>query len=220
MPVKGPRALALLLVVLAACSGETTDTTSPSEGAASPTEAVSELRDLLAEGDFDSAGQLSVPDQAALASLAEGATTGDVAAALREGDAEISANFWSGFAQGAGEALAGEVDIEDRGSTSEQGVEFHLVGIAPTGGGEQIIVTRDLDGERIDLFASFGAGLAAEMRSPVETLLGSSNADAQTVLIALQDVVPSLLVAARDESLSPEASQDVLQLVELITRVG
>jgi hypothetical protein len=32
--------------------------------------------------------------------------------------------------------------------------------------------------------------------------------------------VPSLLVAAQDASLSPETVQSILQLVELITRVG
>jgi hypothetical protein len=58
------------------------------------------------------------------------------------------------------------------------------------------------------------------MMSPVEILLGTSSEDAATVLAALQDVVPSLLVAASNESLSPDASQRVLQLVELITRVG
>jgi len=32
--------------------------------------------------------------------------------------------------------------------------------------------------------------------------------------------VPSLLLAASDESLGPEAVQNVLKLVEIITRVG
>jgi hypothetical protein len=81
-------------------------------------------------------------------------------------------------------------------------------------------MTRDVDGQRIDLFASFGAGLAQRMLSPVEILLGTSSADSAVILSALQDVVPSLLVSATDPSLSPEAVQGVLQLVELITRVG
>jgi hypothetical protein len=58
------------------------------------------------------------------------------------------------------------------------------------------------------------------MISPVELLLGSSSPDARSILAALQDVVPSLLVAATDESLSPEAVQRILQLIEVITRVG
>lgn len=221
--MKRPRAAALVagLLVIAACDGGSgTTTLTLGNGAESPTAAVEELHHLLADGDFAGAGSLAVPDHAALASLAEGATTGDVAAALRDGDTEIAANFWGGFAQGVAETLDGEVMVEDLGTTTEQGVEFHLIGLTPENGAQQVLITRDVDGQRIDLFASFGAGLAGEMMSPVQTLLGSSNADAEAILVALQDVVPSLLVAARDESLTPEAAQDVLQLVELITRVG
>jgi hypothetical protein len=54
----------------------------------------------------------------------------------------------------------------------------------------------------------------------VERLLTSPNGDSGAILAALQGVVPSLLVAARDENLSPEASQRILQLVEMITRAG
>jgi hypothetical protein len=82
------------------------------------------------------------------------------------------------------------------------------------------MVTRDVGGQRVDLFASFGAGLAEGMMSSVELLLSNSNEDSGEILAALQDVVPSLLVAARDETLSPEASQRILQLVEMITRAG
>lgn len=213
-------AMAMVVTVVACGGGGGTTTLTLGDGAESPTAAVEELRDLLAAGDFDGAGSLAVPDHAALASLAEGATTGDVAAALRDGDTVIAANFWGGFAQGAAETLDDEVVLEDLGTTTEQGVEFHLVGLTPESGVEQVLITRDVDGQRIDLFASFGAGLAPGMMSPVETLLGSSNADSEAILVALQEVVPSLLVAVRDESLTPEAAQDVLQLVELITRVG
>jgi hypothetical protein len=152
--------------------------------------------------------------------LGEGASFGQVADAITDGDAEIAANFWSGFGQGVGEVLNSELAIEDRGSTTESGVEFFLVGVTPEQGTERLIMTRDVDGQRIDLFASFGAGLAQRMLSPVEILLGTSSADSAVILDALQDVVPSLLVSATDPSLSPEAVQGVLQLVELITRVG
>jgi hypothetical protein len=83
-----------------------------------------------------------------------------------------------------------------------------------------MMVTRDVDGQRIDLFATFGAGLAEGMIPSVELLLASGNEDSGEILAALQDVVPSLLVAARDENLSPDASQRILQLVEMITRAG
>ena len=213
--------LALVLTV-SACTGNGNELSSGTNGngATSPVAAVEELRSMLIAGDFASAAALAVPNQAALASLGEGASFGQVADAITDGDAEIAANFWSGFGQGVGEVLNSELAIEDRGSTTESGVEFFLVGVTPEQGTERLIMTRDVDGQRIDLFASFGAGLAQRMLSPVEILLGTSSADSAVILNALQDVVPSLLVSATDPSLSPEAVQGVLQLVELITRVG
>ena len=217
------KALAVVgLLALVACNGDDPASTSVTvgQGAESAEAAVEELRSLLTEGDFAAASSLAVPNQAALASLAEGASIEQVADALEDGDAEIAANFWGGFAQGVGEVFTNELAIEEQGTVTEGGVDFYIVGVTPDGGTERLIVTRDGDGHRIDLFASFGAGLAAGMISPVEILLGTSNEDSQAILGALQDVVPSLLVAASDPALSPEAVQSVLQLVELITRVG
>ncbi|MGH8948356.1 MAG: hypothetical protein ACRDXF_05800 [Acidimicrobiia bacterium] len=215
------RSLAVVLLALAACSGEGgTTTVTIGEGASDPVAAVEDLHRLLAQGDFGAAGSLAVPGQAVLASLGEGATPSEVAATLEDGDGEVAANFWNGFAQGVGETFAGEVAVEDLGTTSEEGVEFFVVGVTPEGGDQRLMVTREVGGQRVDLFATFGAGLAEGMMGPVELLLGSSNEDSQMILSALQDVVPSLLVAAHDESLSPDSVQRILQLVELITRVG
>jgi hypothetical protein len=214
--------LLLLVCALGACTGTgaTTTTLAIGEGGDSPVAAVEELRSLLAAGDFEAASALTVPDQAALAALAEGATSGQVADAIEDDEVEIGANFWGGFAQGSGEVFTGDITVEDRGTTTEQGVEFSLVGVTPASGTERLIITRNVDGQHIDLFASFGAGLADRMITPVEILLSASNRDSGVILGALQDVVPSLLVAATDEALSPEVVQSVLQLVELITRVG
>jgi hypothetical protein len=132
----------------------------------------------------------------------------------------VTANFWNGFAQGVGGAFTEEASLEDLGTTSEAGIEFFVVGVTPEGGARRMMVTRDVDGQRIDLFATFGAGLAEGMIPSVELLLASSNEDSGAILAALQEVVPSLLVAAKDETLSPEASQRILQLVEMITRAG
>jgi len=215
------RSIAVFLLALIACSGEGgTTTVTIGEGASDPVAAIEDLRSLLAQGDFGAAGSLAVPGQAVLASLGEGATPSAVAASLENGDGEVAANFWTGFAQGVGETFTGEVTVEDLGTTSQEGVEFFVVGVTPEGGDQRQMVTRDVDGQRVDLFATFGAGLAEGMMGPVELLLGSSNEDSQMILSALQDVVPSLLVAANDESLSPDSVQRILQLVELITRVG
>lgn len=211
-----------LVAILAACSsgGAGGTAVTVGQGAPDPVTAVEELRALLAAGDFGGASSLAVPGQAVLASLAEGAAPSTVAAALEGGDGEVAANFWSGFAQGVGGALSPDATLEDLGTTSEDGIEFFVVGITPEGGGRRMMVTRDVDGQRIDLFATFGAGLAEGMIPSVDLLLTSPNEDSGQILAALQEVVPSLMVAARDETLSPEASQRILQLVEMITRAG
>ena len=210
------------MVAALACSGgggqETSITRGP--GADSPVAAVEELHDLLVEGDFAGASSLAVPGQAAIASLAEGATSGEVADALQNGDEAIAANFWSGFAQGFGEVLSGEITVDEIGAESESDVEFFLVSVTPESGTSRRMVTQDVDGHRVDLFASFGAGLADRLISPIEILVDSPTGDNAVIIAALQDVVPSLLLAASDETLDIDAVQAVLRLVELITRVG
>lgn len=214
--------LACLVVTALACrGGEQTDTSiTRGPGAGSAVAAVEELHDLLIEGDFAGASSLAVPGHAAMASLAEGASSGEVAEALKNGDEAIAANFWSGFAQGFGEVLSGEIAVEEIGPQTESGVEFFLVSVTPESGNTRRLVTQDVDGHRVDLFASFGAGLADRLISPVEILVDTPTGDNAVILHALQGVVPSLLLAASDESLGTDAVQNVLRLVELITRVG
>ena len=211
--------LGIILVMLAGCSPDATlspGTIGP--GAANPEAAVRQLQEALAGGNFESASSLAVPGQAALASLAEGATFVQVADALENADARVASNFWSGFAQGAGDVLAESVNVKLLGTQSESGIEFYLVAVNSPGS-ERRMVTRDVDGHRIDLFASFGVSVAQRMLSPVELLLNSANQDATRILLELQSVVPSLLVAASEEGLPPESVQSILQLVELITRI-
>ncbi len=221
--VPSPRALFLLLVLLVgACGGNIdgapTITTGP--GAESAEAAVEELRSLLIAGDFASASALAVPKQAALASLAEGATFSQVARALEGSDAQVAANFWSGFAQGVGDTFPNGAAVEATGTRTESGVEFFLVGVTSESGVERLVVTQDIDGHRIDLFASFASGFAGRLISPIEILLTSLTEDALLILSEMKATVPSLLVASSDESLTPEAVQKILQLIELITRVG
>ena len=215
-------ALAIVVLMLLDCGGgegiETSITRG--QGAESAAAAVEELHDLLIAGDFAGASSLAMPGHAALASLAEGASSGEVAEALQAGDEAIAASFWNGFAQGFGEVLSGDIAIEELGPQTQSDVEFFLVGVTPESGTTARLVTQDVEGHRVDLFASFGAGLADRLISPVEILVDSPSGDSGVILQALDGVVPSLLMAASDENLGPEAVQNVLRLVELITRVG
>jgi hypothetical protein len=214
-------ALILGATLLAACSstGTPIGTTTPT-GPQTPIGTVEGLQRLLKAGDFAAASDFSVPGQAALASLAEGVTVGDVARALVDDDDEVGANFWSGFAQGADPVFTGQTTLEDAGTLTERGVEFHLVAMTPESGETRLIATRNVDGDRVDLFASFGAGLASRMSPAVELILGSKTEGSDVVLARLQDIVPSLLIAARDPALSPATVQEIVHLIEVITRVS
>lgn len=212
----------LLVLVLAACSGETVDpvaSIAPGQGEASPVAAVESLVDAINAADFADASRLAIPGQAALASLAEGASFADVADALRSGDEEVAANFWSGFAQGTGSFLVGSVTAEDGGTYTESDVVFSVVDITGADGESRRVLLRDVDGYRIDLFASFGSGLADKMVAPVERLLSTQTDDARLILGDLKEIVPSLLAAAGQPDTPSEVSQQLLALVEVITRV-
>lgn len=218
-----PWSLVLVVSVAACGGGDTTEasTIAPGKGADTAAAAVEELIAAINAADFAEASRLAVPGQAALAALAEGATFGEVAEALSEGDEEIAANFWTGFAQETGGFLSRDVAVVDEGTVTEDEVEFHTVTVTPPGGGgARTVVVRNVDGYRVDLFASFGSGLADKMTGPVERLLGTKTADARLILAELQRIVPSLHHAASLAGTSVEASQQLIALIEVITRVG
>ncbi len=217
------RAASAVLVVTLACggtpeAGEPVPTTG--RGAATPTDALTELVGHLNAAEFNLASRLAVPGHSALASLAEDAATVDVAEALDRGDSGVAANFWSGFAQGTGTFLLGPVGYEQGESIERDGITWQVVIVRSAEGGRREVLVTDIDGYRIDLFASFGLGLADRMIEPVERLLGVDTAQSRLVLDHLTEIVPSLLVASERPGLRPESVQGLLQLVELITRVG
>ncbi len=219
------RALLVLAVVFAigACSGGgdgSDENPSAGPGASSAEAAVSDLLVFLTEGDFNGAVSLAIPGQAALASLAEGASDEEVASSLRDNDGLIAANFWSGFAQSVADFLAPGVDVVGSDSSTVEGVAFEVVDVMTAGGVTRQLTTRDVDGYRIDIFATFGPGLASRLYPQVERLQSSPTEDAELILAGLRDQVPSLAMAAQTPDLAPNVVQDIIQLIELITRVS
>lgn len=212
----------LVVVVLSACDGDPSgeDTVELGPGADTPEEAISGLFDRLAEGEFAAAASLALPDQAALASLAEGASVADVAEALRDGDAVIAANFWSGFAQSVDDLLVQGVQVLGSSTASAEGVEFSIVEIGTAGGDIRHMTTREDDGHRVDIFATFGPALAGRLYPQVELLFDAPSDDAAMILSGLREQVPSLYIAADTPDLAPNVVQDILQLIELITRIN
>lgn len=215
------RLLFVVALLVAACTGGTV-VEEPGNGteASTPTEAVELLIEYFEVPDFDAAAQLSYPRHAALAALAEGASFAEVAAALRTDDLAVAANFWAGFAQGAGSFLTPEVQITGEQFLTHDGVEFGVVNIDSPSLGERSILTRQAEGHRVDLFASFGPGLASPMIPTVERLLAAQTEDAALILDELNGVVPSLVLASRQPWVPPAVALDVIRLIELITRPG
>lgn len=217
------RLLLSLAVALSACgtgtASSTTLSVSTPPGAASPAAAVDELMTMTGP-DFAEVAHLAMPGHAALASLAEGASVADVAAALQDGDVAVASNFWAGFAQGSGGILSGGEIVDQGASITQDSVQFELVTVVPSSGLERVIVLRESDGYRVDLFASFGAGLADRMIEPVERLLSNQTPEARFVISELQTIVPSLKVAAQLPGTSTPIAQQLLALVEVITRIG
>ncbi|MBW3666806.1 MAG: hypothetical protein KY394_04335 [Actinobacteria bacterium] len=205
-------------VLVFACAGEEPAAPDPG-GAESPEGAVSALIEHLERAEFEAAGSLSMPGQAALASLAEGATFSDVADALEDDDSHVASNFWAGFAQGTGGYLAGATVGEAGEPVVREGVEFRPVTVRPGEGPARTVFVREEQGYRIDVFASFAAGLADRMPPAVERLLTTNTDDARLILDELEEVVPSLMVAADRGNQPSEATQQILRLVELVTRV-
>lgn len=213
----------VVAVALAACGGDAEDpdtTNGLAPGAETALGAVEDLIAAVNQGDFTGASRLAMPDHAALAALAEGATFAEVASALEEGDKEIASNFWAGFAQGSGTFLTGSVTAEEGGTLESGDVEFHQITVQPDEGGQRTLFVREDNGYRVDLFASFGTGLADKMITPAERLLTAQTADARLILARLQEIVPSLQVAASLPGTTAKASQQVIALIEVITRVG
>ncbi|MGH3650933.1 MAG: hypothetical protein ACRDU9_09525, partial [Acidimicrobiia bacterium] len=137
-----------------------------------------------------------------------------------EGDEEVAANFWAGFAQGTGNFLTGSVTVADDGVVAQGDVEFHRITVDPPSGETRWVMVREVDGYRVDVFASFGSGLADKMMAPAERLLTTKTDDARLILARLQDIVPSLLAAAEQTRTPGDVSQQILALIEVITRVG
>lgn len=213
--------LVVVALVLVSCAGG--QGADPEDGfgsgADSAEAAVTDLLAHLKSGEFSAALPLTIQGQAVLASLAEGATVEDVADGLRDGDEVIANNFWSGFAQTVEPALLDAPVVVGSSAATVEDVAFTVVTVGG-GGVERTFSTRDVDGYRIDIFATFGPSLAGRLYPPVERLFDSADPDAVYILGAMRDQVPSLHVAAQTPGLAPNIVQDILQLIELITRIN
>ncbi|MGA7270065.1 MAG: hypothetical protein WB239_03230, partial [Acidimicrobiia bacterium] len=186
-----------------------------------PEELIRQLMAAVDEGRFEDAAALTDSTQAALLTLIEGADVSQVADVLAGDGREVSANFWSGFAQ----TLPADFSSKDLqisvGDTFEQeGVEFVRVTVEAPEGDPQVFVLHQDGRWQVDLMATFASILAERMVAPVDNLLQSANPDAGAVLEQLRATAPSLSVATQNPDLPAEVRQSLLALIERVTRIG
>lgn len=212
--------VAVLVAAAVACSSPGETANQSGSGAETAEQAVEELFSMLAAGEFGAASNLAVPEQSALAALAEGASVADVASGLRDGDAGIAANFWSGFAQSVDSLLGEGVEVVGSSSATAQDVEFTVVEIVTGSGDVHHIATREVNGHRVDLFATFGPSLASRVYPQIERLFDEPSEDASLILARMREQAPSFHMAAETPNLAPNVVQDLLRLIELITRLS
>jgi len=210
----------MAVLTLLGCSGPDEPGSQSRRGGETPEQAVEDLFALLSDGDFASAASLAVPEQSALAALAEGAAVEDVVSGIRDGDEGIATNFWTGFAQSIESFLAQGVDVVGSEAVSTEGVDFTIVEIVTGAGDIHHVATRDVDGHRVDLFATFGPALAGRLYPQIELLFETQSEDATFILSHMREQVPSLYRAVETPDLAPNVVQDLLQLIELITRIN
>ena len=211
----------VMVVAVAACRGGSAAPTTTVATAVSPTDVVTGLLSAVDEGRFEDTARFTDTTQAALFTLAEGATAGDVSAAIQSEASPVSANFWSGFAQSLGEGYGrGEVTVGSVEEITAGESRFALVPVTPADGEERVFVLRHDGGWRVDLFASFAPIVAESLVPAVEGVLGSADPDASVVLAGLAESADSLRVAAADRTLPADTQQTVLALLERVTRAG
>ncbi len=215
--------LILVLMSVTACSAKQEpppETTAPAQSLA-PEDLVGRLMAAVDEGRFEDAAALTDASQAALLTLIEGADPSEVADLLAGGGEDVSANFWSGFAQTLPSGFSSSDLQISVGETIEQGgMEFLPVTVEAPEGDPQVFVLHHNGRWEVDLMATFAPILAERMVPPVDNLLQSANPDAGAVLEQLRRAAPSLEVATQNPDLGAEVRQSLLALIERVTRIG
>jgi hypothetical protein len=216
-----PVASLVVLAVVTACNGAAEPPDSSAAAPRSPTEVVSTLLRAIDEGRFEDTAPLTDTTQAALFTLAEGATATEVATAIGEDSEAVAANFWSGFAQSLPEDFSpSDVSVEMVAEGTEGESRFAMVSVSRGDDRPRTFVLRREDRWRVDLFASFASIVAGTLVPAVDSVLTSASGDASAVLTGLSESADSLRYALAEGELSGDTEQTVLALLERVTRSG
>lgn len=207
--------LALVVTTLLGCTDDPEDGADDVDAAAMITNVI----DLMRSERFGDIAPLTDERQAKLLLLLEGVPPDDLIPRLDEPDEQVAANFWEGFAEVSTGALSDGATV-----TAEGGID---IGSEP---GQAVTITLDdgrqrrwvvkTSGERavVDLFASFASSFAGTLIEPVDRLLSDESEDGRRLLAALVTEIDSLEVAANDPNITTTEQQEIITLIERISR--
>ncbi len=208
-------AVTTLAVVLAGC----TDETDGSAEDVDPEGVVAIILGLVSEDRFTEATDLTDLHQAELLLLLEGVPADDILSRIEDEGTVVGSNFWEGFAESSSPGLSDDSGVSAQGEVEIGAERGYLVAVTLSNGQERRWVVRSTSsGPVVDLFASFASGFAGSLIAPVERLLGNDSEDARRLLGLLVGELASLEVAATDPNITPTESQEIITLIERISR--
>ncbi|MDR9450618.1 MAG: hypothetical protein RI637_05305 [Acidimicrobiia bacterium] len=220
--------LAMMLVATAACTTppppESTTTTTLG-GAATPEEALTNLFEAIADGNYQDTALLTFDDQLTLMISLEGFDVTETVSMLTNG-LPLSArdNFWKSFSAGfpafADEDISG-ILIGGGEEFFVEGTSFATVTVAlrRSPGSGDWIARRDEQGRwRLDLFATFGPAFATPFRDWLADL--GTGPDADLARGALADQRASLLAALQRQPFGPIGPETIAEVDSLLFESG
>jgi hypothetical protein len=203
------------LALIAACGSTPGGTVTTVASAASPETVASRVLDGVSGGRYEEAAALTLLDQMPWVALMEGASAAEAAGLFDQSGAGVAANFWEGF----GAAGLGPFEVEEARLQTLEGVDFALVPVRGSSAASRLVLVDD-GGWKVDVVASFGAGLADRLLEAVEMAETASGPGAGRLRQALGEQMPSVRIAMTEPGLPPEVADSLGRLLtrlELLT---
>ncbi|MPZ52375.1 MAG: hypothetical protein GEU79_06510 [Acidimicrobiia bacterium] len=204
-----------MILMVVACTDEPGDTADSVD----PEGVVTTAIDLMSQERYNDIAGLTDTSQAELLLLLEGMPPDDILSTMEEESTVVAANFWEGFGESSAGGLQADASVSAQSEVeigSERG--FVVTVTLPDGRQKRWVVRDSPDGPVIDLFASFASGFAGSLIGPVDRLLTEQTEDGRRLLGLLVSQLDSLGVASDDPNITTTESQEIITLIERISR--
>lgn len=213
------RALLVLTVLLAACSGGVDPASTTIPPANDDYEAVFERWvTALETSDFETAADVTIEVQIPLLALAEGLSGSQVAALTDADRVAIASNFWSGFIGQAEPMLGspvGSLRVEDWMETVAGGTDFAVAELFRSSDASvRRVVLRDTaDGWKLDLISSFPSAMINLVPDAAQVIRASGDARLLDDMRAWQPSVELVIAETTEDPLLNQAGLSALEAI-------